>query len=166
VTRIAALVATVMTIGAALAGTDDAPVQPVPFSHKSHAGMLGLPCTKCHTNPDPGELMTFPALATCMECHAVLKAESPHIQTVASAAERGESLDWRRVYEIPGYVYFSHRAHLGAGAQCATCHGAVSEQERLFREGDISMTGCMNCHLESAASLDCAYCHEPFDATY
>ena len=29
--------------------------QPIPFSHKVHAGSLGLACKMCHTNPDPGE---------------------------------------------------------------------------------------------------------------
>jgi hypothetical protein len=45
------------------------PIQPLPFSHKQHAGALSLDCKMCHVNPDPGELMTYPATATCMTCH-------------------------------------------------------------------------------------------------
>jgi hypothetical protein len=39
-----------------------APEQPLPFSHKTHM-TLGLVCQTCHTNPDPGTMMTFPATA-------------------------------------------------------------------------------------------------------
>ncbi len=30
----------------------------------------------------------------------------------------------------------------------------------MFRETDISMGGCMNCHREKKASVDCAFCHD------
>ena len=42
------------------------PVQPVPYSHKTHLAM-GLKCSNCHTNPDPGEVMGFPAESKCMQ---------------------------------------------------------------------------------------------------
>ena len=45
-----------------------APQQPLPFSHKRHFAM-GLGCQQCHTNPDPGAEMTFPAVKICMTCH-------------------------------------------------------------------------------------------------
>jgi len=35
--------------------TADAPEQPLPFSHKTHAGTMKVACKMCHTNPDPGE---------------------------------------------------------------------------------------------------------------
>ena len=150
-------------VAAALFAQDEGPEQPVPFSHKHHAGTLGLECKKCHVNPDPGEMMTFPVLTTCMECHAAIKTDSPHIQKIAAAAQAGEQLDWVRVYEVPGFVYFSHRSHLAAGAECAKCHGDVPSRERISLAGDITMAGCMNCHIESGSSIDCAYCHEPLE---
>ena len=42
------------------------PEQPIPYSHKQHVA-LGLKCKDCHTMPDPGELMTIPAAAKCMD---------------------------------------------------------------------------------------------------
>jgi len=144
-------------------GSPEGPVQPVPFSHALHAGALALGCTACHANPDPGETMSFPALSSCMECHAAVSTGSPAIREIAAAAEAGSQLPWVRVYQIPSYVYFSHREHLAAGADCRRCHGAVEERERLFLEGDVTMDGCMSCHLATGSSLDCAYCHEPFE---
>jgi len=137
-----------------------APPQPLPFSHKLHAGKLELKCATCHRNPDPGEKMGFAAPATCMQCHSEVKADSPHIQKLAAAAKDKTDIRWVRVYEIPTFVSFSHRAHLAAGNNCAECHGQVKEREQLFREADISMSACMNCHAAKKASTDCAYCHD------
>jgi hypothetical protein len=140
--------------------TKTAPPQPVPFSHKVHAGTLKLPCKTCHTNPDPGEMMTIVAASKCMPCHSTIKADSPAIQKLAAFAKENRELKWTRVYQIPGYVFFSHRAHLDAGSTCEECHGPVNTRDQLFRETDISMGGCMNCHRANKASLDCTYCHE------
>ena len=135
------------------------PLQPIPYSHKQHIA-LGLKCANCHEMPDPGEMMGIPAAAKCMTCHQAVKKDSPPIQKLAAFAARKEPVPWVRVYQIPGYVFFSHKNHLDTGATCETCHGKVSERDRLFRETDISMGGCMNCHRSNRASLDCVFCHE------
>jgi Cytochrome c7 and related cytochrome c/Class III cytochrome C family len=140
--------------------TPPAPSQPVAFSHKVHAGQLKLKCSMCHANPDPGERMGIATASTCMNCHSAIKADSPEIQKVADAAKTARPIRWTRVYSIPSYVFFSHRTHLEAGNTCAECHGQVAERDRLFREADISMGGCMACHSEKGASNDCTFCHE------
>ncbi len=131
------------------------PRQPVAYSHKVHAGTLKLKCAMCHTNPDPGEMMKFPAVATCMSCHTAIKTESPEIQKLAKG-----DVKWVRVYQIPSYVNFSHRSHRETGNACTECHGDVTVRDALFKEGDVSMGGCMNCHRLKKASIDCTYCHE------
>jgi hypothetical protein len=142
-------------------GEERGPAQPIPFSHKQHAGTLKLQCKTCHPNPDPGESMTIAPPATCMQCHSSIKAESPHIQRLAEAAKSGRAIPWVRVYRIPDYVFFSHRAHLEKQATCQQCHGPVAERDRLYTEADLSMGGCMGCHAEKRASVDCTFCHEP-----
>src|ERR1700704_4115378 len=54
--------------------------QPIPFSHKQHAGALKLQCKMCHPNPNPGESMTIAPASTCLQCHSAIKANSPAIQ--------------------------------------------------------------------------------------
>lgn len=139
------------------------PEQPLPFSHLAHAGGAKVQCKMCHTNPDPGETMTVVAAATCMQCHSAIKADSPAIVKLAAAARDGREIKWVPVYRIPSYVKFSHRNHMQAGNTCAECHGNVAARDRLAKEGDISMGGCMNCHRAKKASLDCASCHEPIN---
>jgi hypothetical protein len=136
------------------------PAQPLPYSHKKHLA-LGLACKNCHTSPDPGETMGIPPTSVCMGCHKTVRTGSPAIQKLSKYHEDGEEIQWVRVYRIPSYVFFSHKAHADAGAKCETCHGPVATREALFKETDISMGGCMNCHRLNKASNDCAFCHEP-----
>src|SRR5258706_15174588 len=56
-----------------------APEQASPYSHKQHLA-FSLPCSKCHTNPEPGKLMTFPEPSTCMPGHATVAKDKPAIQ--------------------------------------------------------------------------------------
>ena len=111
--------------------------------------------------PDPGESMGFPATTKCMACHKTIATGSEHIQKLAEYAEQKRKIPWKRVYQIPSYVLFSHKAHLETGATCENCHGNVKDREQLWKEVDISMGGCMECHRTHQASLDCGYCHEP-----
>ena len=140
--------------------TPPAPRQPIAFSHKIHAGTLKLQCKMCHPNPDPGEMMTIAPASTCMQCHSAIKADSPEIQRLAEFAKNKTPIPWEPVYEVPSFVNFSHKIHLSKGNKCQECHGPVETRDQLFRETNISMGGCMDCHKVKKASLDCATCHE------
>jgi hypothetical protein len=139
------------------------PVQPIAFSHKLHAGAQNLKCATCHKNPEPGERMGLATPALCMQCHEEVKTDSPEIQKLATYAKDKREINWRRVYEIPSYVFFSHRTHLSsgvAGLTCVTCHGEVKELEQMYKVKEINMASCMNCHQANKASTDCTYCHD------
>ena len=136
-----------------------APQQPIPYSHKTHIA-LGLQCKNCHKNADPGEMMGYPVTSVCMGCHQTIKKDSPAIQKLAAFARDGKPMPWVRVYQIPAFVDFSHRAHLDAGAKCDNCHGPVAERDVIAKEGNTSMGACMDCHREHKASIDCKFCHD------
>jgi hypothetical protein len=148
-----------LMLQAASAPPPAAPAQPIPFSHKQHLA-LKLQCKMCHANPEPGEMMGIAAASVCMQCHSSIKTESPAIQKLASFAADKREIPWVRVYQIPGYVDFSHKTHLNSGATCETCHGHVEQRDALFRESNISMGGCMDCHRAHKATIDCTGCHE------
>ncbi len=136
-----------------------APVQPLPFSHKSHM-MLGLACQTCHSNPDPGSMMTFPATQTCMSCHFAVASDKNAIVRLQAFAESGQMIPWVRVYEITPGVNWSHRTHLDSGAQCETCHGDISQAEAVSETTAIlAMATCISCHQARGAVADCVTCH-------
>ena len=136
------------------------PVQPLPYSHKQHIE-AGLKCKDCHDMPDPGEVAGIPPVSRCMACHQSVKKDSPAIQRLTELAKEHRPVPWIRVYQIPSYVAFSHKAHVDAGASCETCHGEISQMDRVFKAKEMNMGSCMACHQQKRASLDCAYCHEP-----
>jgi hypothetical protein len=74
-----------------------APVQPIPLSHKVHAGSLKLKCKMCHPNADSGETMQTAKVSRCMQCHSALKADSPVIQKLAAVAKDNREVSWERV---------------------------------------------------------------------
>jgi len=161
--RIAILCAAfVLTVAAQSPGreTPAGPEQPVPYNHKHHVGTLKLRCNMCHPNKDPGELMGLPAASVCMQCHQSVKTDSPAIRKLTEYAKSSRPVKWVRVYEIPTYVFFSHRAHAEAKNTCQECHGDVASQELMSKQVNLNMSGCMSCHKTKNASNDCTYCHE------
>lgn len=140
------------------------PVQPIPYSHKVHlAG--GLQCQDCHTNPDPGNLMTFPATSKCMQCHATIAKDKPAIQKLAEYDTSGKPVPWVRVYRLLPGIEWSHRKHVNAGVKCETCHGQVAQMDAMSEvTSATSMVGCLKCHASAEArthnaKATCVTCH-------
>jgi hypothetical protein len=136
-----------------------APAQPIPYTHKTHLA-LELKCQACHVNPDPGNLMTFPATTKCMQCHVDVAKDRAPIQKLAGYAKSGEPIPWVRVYRLTPGVNWSHRRHLQAGVQCATCHGQVAQLDAMSETTAItSMATCISCHEANRAPTVCKTCH-------
>ena len=95
-----------------------APVQPIPYSHKLHAGTLKIPCLYCHADAERSRHAGIPDVGTCMKCHQVTKTDSPHIQRLKALYDSGEPFLWERVHSLPDHVYFDHRPHVHAGILC------------------------------------------------
>ena len=79
------------------------------------------------------------------------------------------AIAWTQVYAVADFVYFDHRAHVGAGVRCQHCHGAIESMDRVKQQGDLSMGWCVNCHRDATergvngrtvnARIDCSTCH-------
>jgi hypothetical protein len=135
--------------------------QPLPFSHKQHAGTLGLACKQCHRQPSPGGEMTLPAEAVCASCHAEPPAAKEALRRLQGFLAARQPIPWRRVYQVPSYVFWSHGSHQNAGITCEKCHGPVATREVITPEVSHKMADCIACHRARKASTDCAHCHEP-----
>ncbi len=162
-----------------------APVQPLDYSHRLHAGDLQIDCRFCHTGAEKGRYAGIPATSVCMKCHEHVKNSSdarqaaatqerdaetsPELQKLFDYLKRDQPIPWRRVHNLPDFVYFNHSAHVAAGVTCQHCHGPVETMERVRQHETLSMGWCVNCHRESTqngvngravnASNDCTVCH-------
>jgi hypothetical protein len=123
-----------------------APTQPIPFSHAQHAGLYQIPCLYCHPTAEYAAFSAVPGVDTCMNCHNMVKTDSPHIQKIAEAYETGVAIPWVKVHVLPDFVHFNHRAHIAAGVACETCHGPVEEMDVVYQWAPLSMGWCMDCH--------------------
>jgi hypothetical protein len=136
-----------------------APVQPIPYSHKTHLA-LDLQCQTCHTNPEPGAMMTFPSTSTCMGCHDTVATKKPAIVKLSQFAKSQQPIPWVRVYTLTPGVQWSHRKHLEAGVKCETCRGPVADLEAMTMVTSVTAMGsCINCHQMNNAKTACATCH-------
>jgi hypothetical protein len=130
-----------------------APQQPIPYSHKLHAGVLKIPCLYCHSGALKSRLAQIPAVEKCMNCHKVTKTESPAIKELAAIYASGEPLKWERIHALPDHVYFDHRPHVNAGILCQTCHGEVQEMEVVDQRMSLRMSNCLGCHRDPRFAL-------------
>jgi menaquinone reductase, multiheme cytochrome c subunit len=130
-----------------------APEQPVPFSHALHAGELALDCRYCHTTVEQAARAAIPPTETCMNCHTRIRPQSERLAPLFESWASGEPVHWKRVHDLPDYVYFDHSAHVTRGVACVSCHGRVDTMERVRQEQPLSMGWCLDCHRDPAASL-------------
>jgi cytochrome c2 len=132
-----------------------APDQPIAFSHKLHAGMYEIDCNYCHNGVNRGKSATIPAANVCLNCHNVIKTESPEIKKIWKAVEKNEPIKWVRVHNLPDLAYFNHAQHVKVGGvECEKCHGPVKEMEVIQQHSPLTMGWCINCHRETVVKSE------------
>ena len=122
--------------------------QPVPFSHKHHVGDDGIDCRYCHTSVENSSFAGIPPTKTCMSCHSQIWADSPALALVRNSFRDDQSIQWTRVHNLPGFVYFDHSIHVHKGIGCSTCHGQVDRMPLTWRENTLYMDWCLECHRD------------------
>lgn len=137
-----------------------APEQPIPFSHKLHAGDNHIPCLYCHTNAERSRHSTVPALNICMNCHSVVAVNKPNIIKLTQAYAQGKPIEWVRIHKIPEFAYFTHQVHIAKGFDCAICHGPVETMERVYQFRALNMGDCLTCHRQNSGPTSCNTCHQ------
>ena len=151
------------------------PDQPVPFSHKLHAGKYKIDCRYCHAGVEVSRYSSLPSLNICMNCHRTVKTDSPWIKKIAEAYNENKPIAWQKVHLLPDFVKFSHFYHIQAGKDCTVCHGPVENMDVLYQYSNLSMGWCVNCHRQSPeegkvlkelkseghqqAPVNCSTCH-------
>lgn len=158
--------------------------QPINFPHNVHAGTFKIDCQYCHADARRSEYAGLPSVERCMGCHRITAADRPEIKKLAEYAAKREPIPWVRVYKVPEFTYFPHKAHLRAQVKCQTCHGPVETMTTVGAETGprlvndllilaglrmapplLSMGWCIDCHRRENATrgtkapLECVTCH-------
>jgi hypothetical protein len=122
--------------------------QPVPFSHKHHVTDDGIDCRYCHTSVENSSFAGIPSVKICMNCHTQIWSQSPVLAPVRESFRTGGSLEWTRVHNLPGFVYFNHSIHVHKGMGCSTCHGRIDQMPLTWRVNTLYMEWCLDCHQQ------------------
>ena len=156
-----------------------APVQPIHYSHKIHAGDNEIDCNYCHSSARKSKHSGIPSLNVCMNCHKNISEYNGEEDIAngytkdfytgeikklyeavgwdeASQSYTGETkpVKWVRIHNLPDFAYFNHSQHVTvAGIECQKCHGPVEEMEIMYQFSPLTMGWCINCHRETNVDL-------------
>ena len=162
-----------------------APRQPIFFNHVIHAGSFQIPCQYCHADARRSEYAGLPSIERCIGCHKIIGvADNPEIAKIHDYARRGAPIPWVRIFKVPEFTHFPHKAHVRADVACQTCHGPIERMPvvggdtgpglahdlaRLVGlrppQRQLTMGWCVECHhrenaaRKTHAPLDCVACH-------
>jgi len=152
------------------------PDQPIAYSHKIHAGQMGIDCQYCHSTAAKSKHASIPSGNTCMNCHkgAQLREKyngnvSPELQKLYTSvgfdpetstypkeleATKGP-IKWVRIHNLPDLAYFNHSQHVAVGKiECQTCHGPIEEMEKVYQFSSLQMNWCINCHRQRGIDVE------------
>ena len=166
-----------------------APIQPIHYSHKIHAGANQIECKYCHSSARVSKHSGIPSLNVCMNCHEYIAEYNGEedlengytrdfytneIKKLYSAVGWDEEnqvytgntkpVKWIRIHNLPDFVYFNHAQHAQvAKIECQTCHGPVEEMEIMYQYSPLTMGWCIDCHRESNVDKDNEYYQKVHD---
>ena len=145
-----------------------APEQPIPFSHKLHAGDYKIPCVYCHTQVEVSKHSAIPSLNICMNCHIMVATDKEPIKKLQKKYYDGQTIQWVKVHMLPDHVKFNHKRHVHRFSEakdrypaCILCHGEVKKMDVIKQESILSMGECVNCHRKQdpPGPTNCSDCH-------
>ena len=147
--------------------------QPINYSHKLHAGDLGINCLYCHTYARRSKVAGIPPTAKCMGCHTVVATDKPEIEKLTAMWAKNQSPAWNKVNDTPDFVHFSHERHLqkflfdnpdmdikDSPDVCAMCHGDMNTVGVAKKMKPLTMGFCVRCHEANQGPADCTRCHK------
>ena len=133
--------------------------QPIPFSHRLHAGHKAIDCRFCHSYVDKSIHPGLPAVEKCLFCHQYIIANHPEIQKEHDYFNSDTPTPWVKVFGLAEHVVFNHERHIKKDIACESCHGEVRDLDRL-KGTRFKMGFCIECHRSLGANIGCwLACH-------
>jgi hypothetical protein len=129
------------------------PIQPVPFSHRTHVDQLGFDCRYCHTGVEKSWYANIPSPSVCMNCHSQVLASDARLAPIRDSFKSGQPVPWVQIHRTPDFVFFNHAVHVNRGVSCVSCHGQINEMEEVRHAKPLSMAFCLECHRNPAPNL-------------
>lgn len=88
-----------------------------------------------------------------MNCHEQIWVGADTLAPARDSWKAGTPLRWRRVHNLPGFVYFDHSVHVAKGVGCVECHGHVDTMPLTWQDQPLTMGWCLDCHRDPAPRI-------------
>jgi len=135
------------------------PEQPIPFSHRLHAGVKQIQCQYCHPYVGQSNHPGLPPVEKCLHCHNYIIANHWWIQEEHRYYNSNTPTPWVKANFLAEHVLFNHQRHIRYGIQCEACHGRMETMDRV-KGKHFKMGFCVQCHQEKKVNLGCwLACH-------
>jgi hypothetical protein len=135
------------------------PEQPIPFSHRVHAGVKAIQCEFCHPYVGRSIHPGLPPVEKCLYCHNYIIANHPWIKKEHEYFNTRTPTPWKKAFYLPEHVLFNHERHIKKEIECRKCHGQIETMDRIRGER-FKMGFCIECHKLKKANLGCwLACH-------
>jgi hypothetical protein len=116
-----------------------------------------MDCRYCHNTVFDAAHAAVPPTATCINCHSpageggqpalgAVRPTSEKLSPIHESWKTGRSVAWKRVHNLPEFVFFNHAAHVNSGVSCVSCHGRIDQMEVVYQAEELSMAWCITCH--------------------
>jgi hypothetical protein len=140
---------------------DERPAMP----HALHIGR-GIECADCHM-ADGTQDPKIPSREVCDACHGDPDKLSPGAKAYFAKVTSADGLTSFPNRWKTRDVKQEHARHLGAGLQCAACHGETADAPFAKPKPVTLMARCVACHEEKSKPVKCATCHrEPLEKAH
>src|SRR5262245_12067535 len=123
-----------------------APIQPVPFSHAQHVKEVGLDCRYCHSNVDKSGHSNVPTAQTCMNCHSIIKANSPLLAPVRESYANNTPVPWVWIHQNPDFGFFNPPLPGNRRVSWVQCHGKVNRMDTVVHSQAPSIAFLIEFH--------------------
>ncbi len=137
-----------------------APQQPIAYSHRLHAGELGIDCRFCHSAAEHGRHAGIPSADVCMKCHKyvtssfdVLQQEITRSDEEKRKPERIISPDLQKLYDA-----------LGLDDPQQPARHAPSRTISWVRAHNLPDFAVFDHSAHVTAGVSCQKCHGPVES--
>lgn len=137
-----------------------APKQPIEYSHRLHAGELGIDCMFCHSAAGRSRHAGIPSSDVCMKCHHVVTSSFDVLQDEMTMADKEKrkpkqivSVELRKLYDT-----------LGLDDSLQPKADAMPRSTPWIRVHNLPDHAHFDHRAHVAAGVTCQKCHGPVES--
>jgi len=133
------------------------PLQPIAFSHRLHAGELGMDCQYCHYGARNSRHAGVPSASVCMNCHKTVTTNLDELRVERALAEAEEREPRTIVSPELAKLY----AALALGEDREPLPGAERHPIEWVRVHNLPDYVYFDHRVHVARDIACETCHGP-----